>query len=102
MDLEAVFPALSVADAAIALIPAFSATEQLNELPPAGAPLHVVVAIPERASIALPETEIVDLVEVKWSGGEAIVSTGGVLSMFSVMLALAMLPATSTAEPATV
>jgi hypothetical protein len=101
IDWEALFPAMSVAETAIVLAPAFSVTEQLNDPPcsVAATPLHVVAAISERASVALPETVTVEAVETKPLAGELIVSTGGVLSRLTLMLAVALFPALSVTVP---
>ena len=54
---------------------------------------------PERVSDTLPATETVDAVSVAPFTGEVMLSVGGVLSIFSLILVLAVFPALSVAVP---
>jgi hypothetical protein len=62
-------------------------------------PLQVVLAIPERASTAVPVISKVEVLETELLAGETMLMTGGVLSRLIVVVALALLPAASVAVP---
>src|SRR5439155_4731024 len=68
----------------------------------AEAPLHVTLATPERASVTVPVTVTVGINRIAPSGGELMVTTGGVLSTFTATLVMPTFPATSTAVPVTI
>jgi hypothetical protein len=75
--------------------------EQVNEplWNTAAVPLQVALAIPERASVAVPLTDRVEELETELLAGEAMFMTGGVLSRLMVAVALALFLATSVAVP---
>ena len=76
-------------------------TEQVKEFPrnTAALPLQVVVAIPERASAAVPVICKLAVLETELFAGELMLMTGGVLSTLMVAVAVALFPATSVAIP---
>jgi hypothetical protein len=65
----------------------------------AAAPLHVTDATPESASETLPDTEAGVEVNVAPLAGDAMVTTGGVRSIFNVTVAVAVSPAASVTVP---
>jgi len=102
-DCVVVFPATSVATTGMVFAPETSVTEQLKALlcRTAAVPLHVVEAIPERASEAVPVSCTVAVLTVELLAGEAMVNDGGVLSILRETEVLALLPALSVAVPLT-
>ena len=94
---------MSVATAIIVFAPDVSVTPQLKLSPfsVAGAPLQVTPAIPESRSTTVP-TRVTDPVKkVDPLAGEVTLRTGGVLSSFTVALAVDVFPALSTTVPTT-
>ena len=101
--LAEIFPAISVALAAIRLTP--TPSEMLQEKLPlettAAAPLHVADETPDRESETVPVT-VTGLFEVELpSAGELITNAAGVLSIFSVTLVEPVSPFASVAVPLT-
>jgi len=76
-------------------------SEQVKLLPEivAGEPLHITVARPESPSLTNPLTATLIEGLIPPSGGEVMLTRGGVRSRFTVALALAVLPTASTAVP---
>lgn len=99
--LVAVLPATSVALTVMLLAPATRLTEQLNApaCNCAAMPLQEIDATPERASLTVPDSCRVEVDTVELLAGEATAITGGVLSIFNVTCAVAVLPALSVAVP---
>jgi hypothetical protein len=102
-DCVVVFPATSVACTEIVLEPVVSATAQLYEplCTVAAVPLQVTDATPERASETLPDTDAGEEVSTAPFVGDAMLKAGGVLSMFSVTLAVLVSPFVSVTVPVT-
>src|SRR5581483_5695400 len=103
MDCELRFPATSTASTVMVFDPGPRLTEQLNAplCTSAAVPLQVALAIPESVSLTLPFTASVEVLETELLAGEAMLTTGGVLSSFTVVVAEALLPATSVDVPVT-
>lgn len=101
---NAVLPARSVAWTAIVLAPAASGTlqDRADGVTEAGRPLQVALAMPERPSVAEPVTAAGEVVRVAAWIGVVIATTGGVLSIFRVTEAVALLPKLSVAVRETV
>jgi hypothetical protein len=99
----AVLPAKSAASTCTELDPGTTGTVQLNELEliVAGMPLQITEETPERLSETEPLTITVAALTVDPSTGEAMVRSGGVLSMFKVIVVLATFPALSEVDPDT-
>jgi hypothetical protein len=100
---ELEFPATSVACTEMEFGPCVSRTVQVKfepEIAP-GEPLHVTPEAPDKLSLTLPLSPIATVLKLMLDpfGGEATVTTGGVLSILTVTEVLALLPALSVAVP---
>lgn len=97
----AVLPATSVELSVMLLPPATKLAEQLNApaCNCAATPLQEIDATPESASVTVPDNCRVEVDTVELFAGDATVITGGVLSIFNVTCAVAVLPALSLAVP---
>src|SRR5712691_9662729 len=98
-----VLPASSLASAVIAFVPGVNVTRQSTCVPAtvAGTSLHVTPATPESASATIPLMTASEVNSVLPLAGDVIVKLGGVLSMLTVTLAVAVFPALSMATPLT-
>ncbi len=98
---EPTLPARSVACTEIEFVPGVKATLQVKEEPVtvAAIPLQVTVAMPERASLAVPIKVAVGVVSTAPDAGDVIETVGGVLSMLMLAVAVALFPARSVALP---
>src|SRR4051794_17693184 len=85
-------PAASVAVRVNVFSPATSEGAQLRPGTETTAPLHVADTTPDSASDAVPLSAAGDVVTVDPAAGVAMVTVGGVVSMFSVTTDVAMLP----------
>jgi len=98
-DCVVVFPATSVAEIGITFVPEIRLA--VHETEPfwmvAGLPLQEALAIPERLSATVPVTCWVEAVVTVLFAGDVMATTGPVLSIFSVMEALAVAPFASVA-----
>ena len=94
-------PAASVAIALMEFEPGVSVTPHWTRVPTTvdGTPLHVTAARPERLSRTMPAITVSDVNTVEPPVGDVIVNVGAVLSILTVMLVAAVLPALSTAVP---
>jgi hypothetical protein len=66
-----------------------------------GAPLHIIVANPDSASVAVPVSDAGEAARIAPFSGDVISRLGGVLSSFIVTVVVAVLPAEFTAVPDT-
>ena len=89
------FPAMSVACKLMEFVPGVNVTLQvkLSPLRAGGEPLQVKLASPESVSVIVPAMTSGDVKTLAPLVREVTVSAGGVLSSFTVMNVLAVLPA---------
>src|SRR5260221_10575701 len=97
---EEEFPAASDACTWMELVPGTSDCEQLNVAPDNVAiePPQLTVVTPESASVPVPCTVMVDVLNTAPAVGEVIGTTGGVLSSLIIAVAEAEFPATSATD----
>jgi hypothetical protein len=98
-ETEVAFPATSEPATTMVLVPTVRVTlqDRLDWASVAAAPLQVTPAIPESASVTVPETARGDVVTVAPDAGALMAIVGAVLSILSVTVAVAVLPALSDA-----
>src|SRR5689334_1431364 len=98
-------PARSVAVIAMLFAPAASGTGPSVKVPSAATAATMLPAAtfasPDTASVALPLTVTVSVETVAPDGGDVSTSDGGVRSMLTVRVVVALFPARSTAAPLT-
>jgi hypothetical protein len=73
--------------------------EKLPPLFDMAVPLQVSVAIPDKVSLTVPVELMVDTEKISPSVGETTLSTGGVVSMFKLTFAVAVVPNASVTVP---